>query len=82
MELALESYVDLLLGLGAIGLGWLLAFRSRSAVSFFSWGKRSKYDLIARILEISGWISLVGGCLSIAIFLILVVVIAFQSLWS
>jgi hypothetical protein len=32
------------------------------------------------VVEISGWISLVGGCLSIAIFLILLAVVAFQSL--
>jgi len=81
MELAVESYVGLLMSLGAIGFGWLLAFRSRSMASFFGWGKRNGFDLI-RIVEISGWISLVGGCLSIATFLILLVVIAFQSLWS
>jgi hypothetical protein len=82
MELAVESYVGLLMSLGAIGFGWLLAFRSQSALSFFSQGKRSRYHRMVRMVEISGWISLVGGCLSIAMFLILLVVIAFQSLWS
>lgn len=81
MELAVESYVGLLMSLGVIGFGWLLVFRSRSAASFFGWGKRSRFDLI-RIVEISGWISFVGGCLSIATFLIFLVVIAFQSLWT
>ena len=79
MELVVESYVALLMSLGVIGLGWLLAFRSRSAASFFRWGKKDRFDLI-RVVEISGWISLVGGCLSIAIFLILLAVVAFQSL--
>ena len=77
IELAVNSYVCLLLSLGEIGLGWLLVSHSQSMLSFFGLGKR-----YARGLAICGWIGLVGGCLSIAIFLILVIVVAFHSLLS
>jgi hypothetical protein len=82
LELAVRSYVSLLMALGEIGFGWLLVSRSESMVSFFSLGKKSRFSFNARMLAICGWISLAFGCLSIAMFLILMVVIAFQSLWS
>ena len=75
MELAVESYVGLLMSLGVIGFGWLLVSQSDSMTGFLGLGKK-----FACGLAICGWVSLVGGGLSIAIFLIMVVVIAFQSL--
>ena len=80
MQLAVQSYVGLLMALGEIGLGWLLVRHSESMIGFFSSWKWSKFG--TRVLLISGWIFLVVGCLSIAMYLILMVVIAFQSLWS
>jgi hypothetical protein len=73
MELALHVYVLFLLAIGEIGFGWLLVSRSQGMVSFFSSGKKSRF--VARMLAISGWISFIGGCLSIALFLILLLVI-------
>lgn len=80
LELALRSYVALLMALGEIGIGWLLVSQSESMVSFFSVGKKSRFGLNARMLVICGWIFLSVGCLSIVMFLILIAVIAFQSL--
>jgi hypothetical protein len=81
LELAVRSYVALLMTLGAIGFGWLLAFHSQDAVISFGSAKSSKFLLFsARILQILGWISIVVGCLAIAIFLVLVIVIVFQSI--
>ncbi len=82
MEMAVRSYVALLMAIGEIGFGWLLAFHSRSMVTFFSSEKRSGSRFVARILGVSGWIFLIGGCLGIAMFLVLMVYIAFQSLSS
>jgi hypothetical protein len=82
LELALRSYVALFMALGEIGFGWLLISQSESITSFFSVGKKSRFGPVARTIAIFGWISLIGGCLSIAIFMILMVVVAFKSLWS
>jgi hypothetical protein len=77
MELAVSTWISLLMALGEIGFGWLLVSRSESMSRFFNLGTR-----FARGFVIAGWISLVGGCLTIATFLFLVVFIAFQSLRS
>ncbi len=81
-ELGVRSYVALLMVFGEIGLGWVLVHHSESMIGFFSSGKERFPRLLTRMLVISGWIFLVLGCLSIAMFLILMVVIAIQSFWS
>lgn len=80
-EATVGLYVSLLLALGQIGFGWFLAFRSQNIIGSLGYGKRSE-SVFARFLVIWGWAFLIGGCLCIAIFLVLVVVIAFQTLWS
>jgi hypothetical protein len=76
MQLIVHAYVSILLALGSIGFGWVLVLCSQSMVSLFSFGKWSRFG--ARVLAISGWISLVGGCLSIAMFLILLLIIGLR----
>jgi hypothetical protein len=78
-EATVGLYVSLLLALGQIGLGWFLAFRSQDMVHSFSSGTKSEVAL-SRFLVIWGWALLIGGCLCIALFLFLLVVIAIQSL--
>lgn len=80
-EATVGLYVSLLLALGQIGLGWFLAFRSQDMIRSFSTGTKSESTL-ARFLVIWGWIFLIGWGLCIAIFVVLLLVIAFQSLWS
>jgi hypothetical protein len=82
LELAARSYVGFLMALGAIGFGWLLISHSQNMADFFSSGKKSRFGLNARMFAVWGWISLVGGSLTIAIFLILMVIILLQPLWS
>ncbi len=79
-EVTVGLYVSLLLGLGQIGLGWFLALRSPKMFGSFGTGKKSE-PVFARSLVIWGWMLLICGCLGIAIFLALVVVITFQSFW-
>jgi hypothetical protein len=66
------------MALGETGLGGLLVSKSKSMADFFSAGRTSR--LLSRMLAIWGWIFLAGGSLCIAVFLILIAVIAFQSL--
>jgi hypothetical protein len=73
IELSAHAFVVFLLALGEIGFGWLLVNNSQSMVSFFDFGKWSRFG--ARALAITGWISIVGGCLTISIFLILLLFI-------
>lgn len=69
IELAVHAYVSVLLALGAIGVGSVLISCSQSMVSLFSLEKWNRHA--ARMIAISGWVSIVAGCLSIAVFLIL-----------
>ncbi len=77
------------MALGEVGLGWLLAFHSRSMVSFFSLGEKCKGDFSARMLTIFGrmftilgWILLVAGSLGLIAMFLIPVAIALRSLWS
>jgi hypothetical protein len=69
LQLAVHAYVSVLLALGVIGFGWVLVLCSQNMASFFSLVKWDRFGW--RIIAISGWISIVGGCLSIAMFLVL-----------
>ncbi len=78
-EATIGIYVSLLLALGQIGLGWFLAFRSQDMTGSLGCEKRGE-SVVARFLVIWGWTLLIGGCICIAIFLVLIAVVAFQSL--
>jgi hypothetical protein len=80
-EATVGIYVGLLLALGQIGLGWFLAFRSPKMIGTPGSGKRSE-SILTRFHVIWGWMFLIGGCLCVAIFLVLVAVITIQSLRS
>jgi hypothetical protein len=80
-EATVAIYVSLLLALGQIGLGWFLAFRSQNKGASVGSENRSK-SVLPRFLVFWGWALLIGRCICIAIFLVLIAVITFQSLRS
>ena len=78
MQAAVQSYVGVLLALGEIGIGWLLAFHSQCPVRAFDILKLPKSDILRKVVVIWGWVLMVIGGLCIAGYAIALVWLLFQ----
>lgn len=78
LELAVWGYSTILMAFGLTGLGWFMVFRLAKT---FSPEKESQPDFPTRALVIGGWIALIGGGSSLAVFLISMALVALKSLW-
>jgi hypothetical protein len=77
IELAVRGCVSLLMAAGMTGLGWFLVFRVGKKVDP---KEKLQADPLTRALVVCGWIGLVGGISSIALFVILIVFVGLKSL--
>lgn len=78
LQAAEQSYVGVLIALGEIGFGWLLAFHSQSLARAFDISKPPKSDILRKVVVIWGWVPMLIGGLCIAAYAIALVWLLFQ----